>query len=135
MPKDTEQLQTNYKVAPNSLITAIVDANSTCKYHLTAYIVNRNLKIVGVYRLIMKSGSDNFRASSIQGIMRRIKARGVEVVIYEPALPDFEFFNSQVITDLDKFKVMSDILISNRACDELSDVTEKVYTRGLFGTD
>ena len=134
LPKDTKQLRENYKDVPNNLISAIVDANSTRKDFIADSIISKNPKVVGIYRLIMKSGSDNYRSSSVQGIMKRIKAKGIEVIVYEPFL-EKEFFHSKVINDLKEFKKLSDIIVVNRMTDEIRDVEKKIYTRDLFNSD
>ncbi len=135
LPKDTKQLRANYNEVPSNLIGAIVDSNATRKDHIADMIIGKNPKVVGIYRLTMKMDSDNFRASSIQGIMKRIKAKGIEVVIYEPELKEEEFFRSRVIKDLEEFKKLSDVIVTNRLSDDLEDVYEKVYTRDLWGRD
>ena len=135
LPKDTKQLRANYKDVPSNIIGAIVDSNSTRKDFIADSVIAKNPKVVGIYRLVMKSGSDNFRASAIQGIMKRIKAKGIEVVIYEPVMKEDEFFNSKVIKDFEEFKAMSDVIIANRFESILEDVKEKVYTRDIFNSD
>jgi UDPglucose 6-dehydrogenase len=135
LPKDTKQLLANYRDVPQSLIHAIVEANSTRKDFIARSIILRQPKVVGIYRLIMKAGSDNFRASSIQGIMKRIKEEGIVVIVYEPAMKETEFYNSRVVNDLKSFKQEADVIVANRVTEEILDVIEKVYSRDLFGTD
>lgn len=135
LPKDTKQLKANYKDVPENLISAIVESNRTRKDHIAKMIMDKNPNVVGIYRLTMKTGSDNFRASSIQGIMKRIKANGIEVVVYEPTLKEKSFFNSRVINNLEKFKLLSDVIVVNRMNDELNDVRDKVYTRDIYRKD
>ncbi|PMG31158.1 UDP-glucose 6-dehydrogenase [Shewanella sp. 10N.286.52.C2] len=135
LPKDTKQLRANYSDVPNNIIGAIVDSNTTRKDFIADAILKREPKIVGIYRLIMKTGSDNFRASSIQGIMKRLKAKGIQVVVFEPVIEEDHFFHSEVIKSLEDFKAMSDVIVSNRMVDEIRDVSDKVYTRDLFGSD
>ena len=135
LPKDTKQLRANYADVPSNIVGAIVDSNTTRKDFIAKSITDRNPEVVGIYRLVMKAGSDNFRASAIQGIMKRIKAKGIEVVIYEPTFHEDEFFHSRVIKDLEEFKKMSDVIVANRISDAIKDVNEKVYTRDIFGSD
>jgi UDPglucose 6-dehydrogenase len=135
LPKDTKQLRANYQDVPQNLIGAIVDANTTRKDFIATDILRREPKTVGIYRLVMKSGSDNFRASAIQGVMKRLKAKGVEVIVHEPVLTEDTFFHSDVVNDLEEFKTRSDVIIANRRTDVLADVADKVYTRDIYGRD
>ena len=135
LPKDVKQLKANYKDIPNSLISAIVEANTVRKDFIANSIINKNPKVVGVYRLIMKSGSDNYRESSVQGVMKRIKAKGINVIVYEPVLEEEQFYNSKVIKSLEEFKKLSDVIIANRITEEIKDIESKVYTRDIFNTD
>jgi UDPglucose 6-dehydrogenase len=135
LPKDTKQLKANYKDIPNSLISAIVEANTVRKDFIANSIINKNPKVVGVYRLIMKSNSDNYRESSVQGVMKRIKAKGINVIVYEPVLKEEQFYNSKVIKSLEEFKKLSDVIIANRITEEIQDIESKVYTRDIFNTD
>ncbi|WP_018947718.1 nucleotide sugar dehydrogenase [Thioalkalivibrio sp. AKL17] len=135
LPKDTKQLLANYDEIPNNIVKAIVDANRTRKDFVADAVIARNPKVVGIYRLVMKSGSDNFRASAIQGVMKRIKAKGIEVIVYEPELPDDEFYRSRVIRDLEQFKREADVIVANRITDDIRDQTHKIYTRDLFNND
>ena len=135
LPKDTKQLLANFEDVPSNIVRAIVDANSTRKDFIADSAIRKNPKVVGIYRLVMKSGSDNFRASAIQGVMKRIKAKGIEVIVYEPVLEEEDFFNSRVVNDLEAFKAESDVIIANRLSDDIRDVESKVYTRDLFGAD
>lgn len=135
LPKDTKQLLANFEDVPSNIVRAIVDANSTRKDFIADSVIRKNPKVVGIYRLVMKSGSDNFRASAIQGVMKRIKAKGIEVIVYEPVLEEEDFFNSRVVNDLEAFKAESDVIIANRLSDDIRDVESKVYTRDLFGND
>ena len=135
LPKDTKQLLANYQDVPQNLIHAIVESNTTRKDFVATSILKRNPKVVGIHRLVMKSGSDNFRSSSIQGIMKRIKAKGIEVIVYEPALKESEFYHSKVVNDLAQFKKQADVIVANRVTDDILDVADKVYSRDLFGKD
>lgn len=135
LPKDTKQLLANYNQVPSNLIQAIVDSNRTRKDFIADSILERNPSTVGIYRLVMKSGSDNFRASAIQGVMKRLKAKGIEVIVYEPTLMDADFFKSEVVNDLENFKARSDVIIANRLSQDLNDVSDKIYTRDIFGGD
>lgn len=135
LPKDTKQLLANYDKVPQNIMSAIVESNRTRKDHIADMIIRRNPKIVGIYRLTMKKGSDNFRASSIQGIMKRIKAKGIEVIVYEPTYKEERFYNSKIINDLNKFKSLSDVIVVNRMNEELRDIEEKIYTRDLYKRD
>ena len=135
LPKDTKQLLANYKDVPNNMIAAIVESNTTRKDFIANSILSRNPKVVGIYRLVMKSGSDNFRSSAIQGIVERIKAKGIEIVIYEPTLNQDEFLHSKVMKDLEAFKQASDVIVANRLSNDIKDVHDKVYTRDIFGSD
>ena len=135
LPKDTKQLKANYKDVPENIISAIVESNRTRKEHIANMIIKRNPKVVGKYRLTMKSGSDNFGASAIQGVMKRIKGKGIEVIVYEPTLKDDNFFNSKIVNDLNEFKKLSDVIIVNRIDDNIKDVDNKIYTRDIFAKD
>ena len=135
LPKDTKQLLANYRDVPQNLMRAIVDSNTTRKDFIAEEVIRRDPKVVGIYRLVMKAGSDNFRASSIQGVMKRIKAKGIEVIVYEPVLQDAEFYKSRVVNDLARFKHEADVIVANRITDEIRDVAANVYSRDLFGAD